>query len=166
MFYISEGKIYEKNEDGYFVSVGFNAKNKVIVTKELESITKVVGNVKKKELPGGQPFTLDEIVRKYNLSEENPIVPLMLDESENVGVPVAEEAEEAEETEETEETEEKPAKKFNINNYKKKDIESLSITELREFVDAHNIECSNRRSKDELIKAIYNAYLDKMAEYK
>ena len=81
MFYISEGKIYEKNEDGYFVSVGFSAKNKVIVTKELESITKVVGNVKKKELLGGQPFTLDEIVRKYNLSEENPIVPLMLDES-------------------------------------------------------------------------------------
>lgn len=161
MFYISEGKIYEKNEDGYFVSVGFNAKNKVIVTKELESITKVVGNVKKKELPGGQPFTLDEIVRKYNLSEENPIVPLMLDESENVSVHAADENDEC-----FEETDEKQAKKFNIKNYQKKDIESLSITELREFVDAHNIECSNRRSKDELIKAIYNAYLDKMAEYK
>ena len=164
MFYISEGKIYEKNEDGYFVSVGFNAKNKVIVTKELESITKVVGNVKKKELPGGQPFTLDEIVRKYNLSEENPIVPLMLDESENVIVHAADENDEC--AEDVEEADGKPAKKFSINNYKKKDIESLSITELREFVDAHNIECSNRRSKDELIKAIYNAYLDKMAEYK
>lgn len=164
MFYISEGKIYEKNEDGYFVSVGFNAKNKVIVTKELESITKVVGNVKKKELPGGQPFTLDEIVRKYNLSEENPIVPLMLDESKNVSVHAADENDEC--AEDVEEADGKPAKKFSINNYKKKDIESLSITELREFVDAHNIECSNRRSKDELIKAIYNAYLDKMAEYK
>ena len=164
MFYISEGKIYEKNEDGYFVSVGFNAKNKVIVTKELESITKVVGNVKKKELPGGQPFTLDEIVRKYNLSEENPIVPLMLDKSENVSVHAADENDEC--AEDVEEADGKPAKKFSINNYKKKDIESLSITELREFVDAHNIECSNRRSKDELIKAIYNAYLDKMAEYK
>lgn len=164
MFYISEGKIYEKNEDGYFVSVGFNAKNKVIVTKELESITKVVGNVKKKELPGGQPFTLDEIVRKYNLSEENPIVPLMLDESKNVIAPAADENDEC--VEDAGEADGKPAKKFSINNYKKKDIESLSITELREFVDAHNIECSNRRSKDELIKAIYNAYLDKMAEYK
>ena len=164
MFYISEGKIYEKNEDGYFVSVGFSAKNKVIVTKELESITKVVGNVKKKELTGGQPFTLDEIVRKYNLSEENPIVPLMLDESDNVSVHAADENDEC--VEDVEETDGKPAKKFSINNYKKKDIESLSITELREFVDAHNIECSNRRSKDELIKAIYNAYLDKMAEYK
>ena len=61
MFYVSDGKVYVREGD-HFRNVGFTAKDKVITRRELESTSVVMGTVAR-----------EEIITKFNLSEENPI---------------------------------------------------------------------------------------------
>ena len=72
MYFVSEGKAYIR-DGGVYRNVGFTAKNKVIVTKELESITMVRGDVTVEELPNAVELTEKEVIAKLGLSEENPI---------------------------------------------------------------------------------------------
>ena len=72
MYYISDGKVYIRDGSGYR-RVGITAKNKVIVTRELESVTVVPGSSKVKKLKDPVPATLDEVLRKFNVSEDRPV---------------------------------------------------------------------------------------------
>lgn len=73
MFYIEDGAIYEKVEGGYR-NVSILAKDKVIEVRELESVTVETDGEVVKELKGDMtPYSLEDIVRKFNVSEKNPI---------------------------------------------------------------------------------------------
>lgn len=78
MFYVADGKVYIKEGNAYR-NVGFTAKDKVITHRELESVTLVRGDVVVDSLNSPSLLTQDEIIRKFSLSEENPI-PLMEEE--------------------------------------------------------------------------------------
>ena len=67
MYYIdTKNRIWMESGDG-FVQVGIEAKDKVTVIKELESVTVVPS------IDVAQVATLDTIVAKFHVSEENPI---------------------------------------------------------------------------------------------
>ena len=70
MFYVSDGKVYVREGD-HFRNVGFTAKDKVITRRELESTS--VGTVVVDPLDNPVALTREEIITKFNLSEENPI---------------------------------------------------------------------------------------------
>lgn len=74
MYYIHKGSVFIKDDKGAYINVSILAKNKVIVTQELESITV---NENKKcviyDVEDKKPYTLEEIQNKFHLSEENPI---------------------------------------------------------------------------------------------
>lgn len=73
MYYIdTKNRIWMESENG-FVQVGIEAKDKVTVIKELESVTVVPSNVTAKKIDVASVATLDTIVKKFNVSEENPI---------------------------------------------------------------------------------------------
>lgn len=72
MFYVSDGKVYVREED-HFRNVGFTAKDKVITRRELESTSVVMGAVVVDTLSDPTPLTREEIITKFNLSEGNPI---------------------------------------------------------------------------------------------
>lgn len=73
MYYIVDNKVYTKEGDGYR-QVSLTAKDKVVVRRELESVTVTPSETVREELPGAQAVTLEEIIAKFNLSEENPIL--------------------------------------------------------------------------------------------
>ena len=79
MYYISNGKVFEKEGEVYR-NVGFSAKNKVIVTQELESVTKIKGTVKAKSLENPILVTETELFAKLGLSEDKPIELIEADE--------------------------------------------------------------------------------------
>lgn len=73
MYYIDkENRVFQETENG-FVEVSITAKNKVIVTKELESITVTPSDHIEASLDGASRATIDEVMARFNLSEENPI---------------------------------------------------------------------------------------------
>ena len=72
MFYVSDGKVYVREGD-HFRNVGFTAKDKVITRRELESTSVVMGTVVVDPLDHPVVLTREEIITKFNLSEENPI---------------------------------------------------------------------------------------------
>ena len=72
MFYVSDGKVYVREED-HFRNVGFTAKDKVITRRELESTSVVMGTVVVDTLDNPVVLTREEIITKFNLSEKNPI---------------------------------------------------------------------------------------------
>lgn len=73
MFYIEDGAIYEKVDGGYR-NVSIIGKDKVIEVRELESVTVEPSDVVVKDLKGDKtPYTLDDLVKKFNVSEKNPI---------------------------------------------------------------------------------------------
>lgn len=72
MFYVSDGKVYVR-EGNHFRNVGFTAKDKVIARRELESTSVVMGTVVADTLDNPVALTREEIITKFNLSEENPI---------------------------------------------------------------------------------------------
>lgn len=73
MFYIDkDNRIFIETEKG-FMEVGIEAKDKVTVIKELESVTVVPSNKTVKKIDVVQSATLDTIVAKFHVSEENPI---------------------------------------------------------------------------------------------
>lgn len=72
MFYVSDGKVYVREGD-HFRNVGFTAKDKVITRCELESTSVVMGTVVVDTLDNPVALTREEIITKFNLSEENPI---------------------------------------------------------------------------------------------
>ena len=73
MYYIdTKNRIWMKSENG-FVQVGIEAKDKVTVIKELESVTVVPSEIKAKKIDVAQVATLDTVVAKFHISEENPI---------------------------------------------------------------------------------------------
>ena len=72
MFYVSDGKVYVREGD-HFRNVGFTAKDKVITRRELESTSVVMGTVIVDTLDNPVVLTREEIITKFNLSEENPI---------------------------------------------------------------------------------------------
>lgn len=72
MFYVSDGKVYVQEGD-HFRNVGFTAKDKVITQRELESTSVVMGTVVVDTLDNPVALTREEIITKFNLSENNPI---------------------------------------------------------------------------------------------
>ena len=72
MFYVSVGKVYVREGD-HFRNVGFTAKDKAITRRELESTSVVMGTVVVDTLNDPVPLTREEIITKFNLSENNPI---------------------------------------------------------------------------------------------
>ena len=74
MYFIEDGAVYVWDESlNAYVNIGITAKNKVRVVKELESISVVRGTAKKKELQSTIPYTLEEIIVKFGVTEENPL---------------------------------------------------------------------------------------------
>ena len=72
MYYIKDNMVFEATEKG-FVEVSIEAKNKVIVTQELESITVIPSSHVEASLEGASMATMDEVMARFNLSEGNPI---------------------------------------------------------------------------------------------
>lgn len=71
--YLANGNVYTVGEDGLAHPTDVTAKDKVIEVRELESVT-VSAQKKTVKLPAGAaPITLDELVRKFNVSEKNPL---------------------------------------------------------------------------------------------
>ena len=74
MYYIDkQNRIYMKTEKG-FNEIGIEAKDKVTVIKELESVTVVPSKRIVKTIDFAQSASLNDIVAKFHVSEENPIV--------------------------------------------------------------------------------------------
>ena len=74
MYYIDKAnRIWMETEKG-FMQIGIEAKDKVTVIKELESVTVVPSKKIVKTIDVAQTATLDTIVKKFHVSEENPIV--------------------------------------------------------------------------------------------
>lgn len=74
MYFIEDNAVYQWDESVQaYVNIGITAKNKVKVVKELESVSVVRGTAKKKELKSGMAYTLEEIIAKFAVSEENPL---------------------------------------------------------------------------------------------
>lgn len=72
MYYVSDGKVYIKDGSTYR-NVGITAKDKVITHHELESVTVVPGEIVVSALTEPVALTLDELIKKFNISEENPV---------------------------------------------------------------------------------------------
>lgn len=72
MFYVEDGKVYIQ-EGKHFRNVGFTAKDKVVTTRQLESTEVVLGTLTKAKLPNAVCLTREEVIAKFNLSENNPI---------------------------------------------------------------------------------------------
>lgn len=72
MFYVEDGRVYVQ-EGKHFRNVGFTAKDKVVTTRQLESTELVLGTVTKAKLQNAACLTREEVIAKFNLSEENPI---------------------------------------------------------------------------------------------
>lgn len=72
MFYVADGRVYVQEGD-HFRNVGFTAKDKVITRRELESTEVVMGTVVVDALNDPVPLTREEVIAKFNLSENNPI---------------------------------------------------------------------------------------------
>lgn len=72
MYYIKDGMVFEPCEKG-FVEVSITAKNKVITTTELESITVTPSSHVETSMYGASMATIDEVMAKFALSEDNPI---------------------------------------------------------------------------------------------
>ena len=72
MFYVADGKVYIP-ESGRFRNVGFTAKDKVVTRRELESSEVILGTVVVDTLHDPIPLTREEVIAKFNLSEDNPI---------------------------------------------------------------------------------------------
>ena len=71
--YLANGNVYMVGEDGLAHPTDVTAKDKVTEVRELESVT-VSPQKKTVKLPkGAVPITEDELIRKFNLSEKNPI---------------------------------------------------------------------------------------------
>lgn len=71
--YLANGNVYMVGEDGLAHPTDVTAKDKVIETRELESVT-ISPQKKTVKLPkGAVPVTTDELIRKFGLSEKNPI---------------------------------------------------------------------------------------------
>ena len=71
--YLANGNVYVVNEDGQAHPADVTAKDKVIETRQLESVT-VKAKKEVVALPdGAMPVTQDELVCKFNLSQKNPI---------------------------------------------------------------------------------------------
>lgn len=74
MFYIDEkNRVYQKIGDE-FVRVGVEAKNKVIVTKELESVTVVTSSEKVKSVEATRLASLDDLIAIFHIDEDHPLV--------------------------------------------------------------------------------------------
>lgn len=71
--YLANGNVYTVGGDGLAHPTDVTAKDKVIEVRELESVT-VSPQKKTVKLPeGAVPVTTDELIRKFGLSEKNPI---------------------------------------------------------------------------------------------
>ncbi len=83
-FYIAKGKIYMDSPEGGFQNIGVKAVDKVITVREIESIEVIPGKHTVSSLDQPELTTLDEIVRRFNVSEANPI--LTSDETEQAEI--------------------------------------------------------------------------------
>lgn len=72
MYYIEGSEVYIRDDKG-FRSVTITAKDKVTVTRELASITVIPGERVVEALADLTPHTLENIARKFHLTEANPI---------------------------------------------------------------------------------------------
>lgn len=72
MYFIKDGMVFQETDRG-FVELSITAKNKVIVTPELESITIEESEHVEASLEGASTATFEEVIARFGLSEENPI---------------------------------------------------------------------------------------------
>ena len=73
MFYVVDGSVYTERADGKYVNVEITGKDKVIVSRELESVTVNEGDVVIDDVGSALPCTLNTIIAKFNVSEANPV---------------------------------------------------------------------------------------------
>lgn len=73
MYFVVDGSVYAEREDGKFVNIEVTAKDKVTITRELESVTVTEGDVVIDSVEGAIPCTLATIIAKFNVSEQNPV---------------------------------------------------------------------------------------------
>lgn len=73
MYYVVGDSVYRQRDDGKYVNVEIIGKDKVIEIRELESVTVNEGDVVIDDVGGAYPCTLDTIIRKFNLTESNPV---------------------------------------------------------------------------------------------
>lgn len=75
MLYLAQdGNVYFVDDNNEAYPVEITAKDKVIETRELESVNVKVQD-KKVELPeGAVPTTQEALLKKFNVSEKNPIL--------------------------------------------------------------------------------------------
>lgn len=72
MYYISGNKVYVKDGNAYR-QVAITAKDKVVETRELESVTVTPSDTTVKKLSGATAATLDEVIKRFHISEDNPV---------------------------------------------------------------------------------------------
>lgn len=72
MYFIKDDMVFQKTDKG-FVELSISAKNKVIVTPVLESITIEESEHVEASLEGASTATFDEVAARFGLSEDNPI---------------------------------------------------------------------------------------------
>lgn len=73
MLYLKGDKAYRVDGDGKVHGVDITAKDKVITRRELESVSVVDAATVAKLPAGAVPVTIDTIIAKFNVSEENPL---------------------------------------------------------------------------------------------
>lgn len=67
------GNLYAVGDDGIAHPVSLTAKDKKVVSRELESVSTEVSD-QEVELPAGaHPVTMSEVIAKFNLTEDNPV---------------------------------------------------------------------------------------------
>lgn len=72
--YHHDGRVYAVDADGNAHGADLTAKDRVTVLRELESVTVTVHDAVVELPEGAEPSTVDELTRKYALSEENPVL--------------------------------------------------------------------------------------------
>ena len=73
MFYLSDGKLYIREDEG-FRNISVTGKNKVVVTKELEGYTVIPSDTVVEDIKNPARVTIEEIIAQFHLTEENPII--------------------------------------------------------------------------------------------
>lgn len=70
--YIAEGSVYVVGDDGACHGADVSAKDKVVETRTLESVTVSPRDAEVALPKGARPVTVDEMVAQLGLSEKNP----------------------------------------------------------------------------------------------
>lgn len=73
MLYLKDNRVYHVDGEGKAHKADVTAKDKVVQVRELESVTVTPAKAACKLPEGARPVTVDELVRKFAISEKNPL---------------------------------------------------------------------------------------------